>query len=568
MMKTLAISMGIVFLWQWMFPPQPPVQPVQQAPQVTSQAAPAEGSLLTELTTQGITDQAKALEPAKTLKLLSSPVHQVSINSHGQVDRWEIIEPQYLHNLPSGASEPYLISDGLAETLTRLSARSRLKEGEVKPQVAPFLSPQVRVLVNDQPLDVSYELVESAADRQSLTLRGAARGFEVERRISLAPERYGVNLALTVKNLNGEPAHLKVIGVTRALQDLTESQGGMFSPPLNMLESLCAHGDELERDPLASLKDKRAEGEPMSFNGARWVGVNNRYFMSALSAPHAVACVQSAEASEAGLKEPPAGTAPVSAQAVIYEGFLNPQASLTEELSLYGGPKKLEALKANEPNLSEAIDFGIFTPICLPMLFMMRTFFDFIPNWGVAIILLTILVKLLTLPLTVKQYRSMAAMKKIQPELQALKEQYQKSDPMRFQQESMALYKKHGVNPVAGCLPMLLMMPVYFALYRTIYSAVELYQASFFGWLNDLSMPDPYLITPVGLGLLMLLQARLNPSPGMDPAQRRMMTTFMPLMFGGMMLFLPSGLVLYIFVNTVLGIFQQVWSQKQTEQAA
>jgi YidC/Oxa1 family membrane protein insertase len=182
--------------------------------------------------------------------------------------------------------------------------------------------------------------------------------------------------------------------------------------------------------------------------------------------------------------------------------------------------------------------------------------------------LLTILVKLLTLPLTIKQYRSMAAMKKIQPEMQALKEKYQKQDPMRFQQESMALYKKHGVNPVAGCLPMLLMMPVYFALYRTIYSAVELYQASFFGWLSDLSMPDPYLITPVALGLLMLLQARLNPSPGMDPTQRKMMTTFMPLMFGGMMLFLPSGLVLYIFVNTVLGIFQQVWSQKQTEVAA
>jgi len=115
---------------------------------------------------------------------------------------------------------------------------------------------------------------------------------------------------------------------------------------------------------------------------------------------------------------------------------------------------------------------------------------------------------------------------------------------------------------------MLLMMPVYFALYRTIYSAVELYQASFFGWLNDLTMPDPYLITPVALGLLMLLQARLNPSPGMDPTQRKMMTTFMPLMFGGMMLFLPSGLVLYIFVNTVIGIFQQVWSQKQSEQVA
>jgi len=570
-MKTLAVSMAIVFLWQWMFPPQAPVEPVKPPvaqPTSAGSPPPSGGSIISELTSQSVTDQARLLGPAQTLKSLSSPVHQVSVNSHGQVDRWEVTEEQYLHYFASGKSEPYLIADSVEETRATLARRAQMKEGEERPQVAPFLSPQVSLLVNDQPLELSYTVVNSAPDGSAVTLRGSGRGFEVERTFTLAPDRYGVNVTLKVRNANAEPAHLKVIGVTRALQDLTESQGGMFSPPLNMLESLCAHGDDLERDPLTSLKDKASESEPLSFNGARWVGVNNRYFMSALSAPHAVGCVQSSTAGDAGLNEAPIGTAPVSTKAMIYEGFVNPQTTLTETLSLYGGPKKLEALKANEPSLSEAIDFGIFTPICLPMLFMMRTFFGLIPNWGVAIILLTILVKLLTLPLTIKQYRSMAAMKKIQPEMQALKEQYQKTDPMRFQQESMALYKKHGVNPVAGCLPMLLMMPVYFALYRTIYSAVELYQASFFGWLNDLSMPDPYLITPVALGLLMLLQARLNPSPGMDPTQRKMMTTFMPLMFGGMMLFLPSGLVLYIFVNTVLGIFQQVWSQKQSEQVA
>jgi len=568
-MRTLAISMGIVFLWQWMFPPQPPVKPLNQAEQsgVASVNAPQQsGSLITSLNSATIVSEAQSVSPAQPLKTLSSAVHQVVIDSHGQVSRWEITEAQYLHLLPQGGSEPYLIADQLEGVLEGLKARQSLKEGELGPQVAPFLSPQLQVLVNDQALALNYKL--SAQDESSLTLTGSGRGLEVERRFKLAPERYGVDVSIKVRNLNAEPTHVKLVGVTRALQDLNESQGGMFSPPLNMLESLCAHGDELERDALSSLKEKLEDKEPLSFSQARWVGVNNRYFMSALSTPHGIGCAQSIEPSVAGLKSAPLGTAPVSAQAVLFEGFVNPQASHEEAVSLYGGPKKLEALKANEPSLSEAIDFGIFTPICLPMLYMMRTFFGLIPNWGVAIILLTILVKLLTLPLTIKQYRSMAAMKKIQPEMQALKEKYQKQDPMRFQQESMALYKKHGVNPVAGCLPMLLMMPVYFALYRTIYSAVELYQASFFGWLSDLSMPDPYLITPVALGLLMLLQARLNPSPGMDPTQRKMMTTFMPLMFGGMMLFLPSGLVLYIFVNTVLGIFQQVWSQKQTEVAA
>lgn len=571
MIKTLAISMGIVFLWQWMFPPQPPVKQMPQEAQVSSHettVTPNTGSLVTELNGQNIITQARILEPAKPLKQLSSHVHQLSVNSHGQIGHWEIVETQYLHLLPNGESEPYLITDDLSGTLSRMTTAQGRKEGETKPQLAPFLSPQFLLLVNDQALNMSYQITESSEDGQSLTLKGSARGFEVERHFKLAPEHYGVHVTLKVRNLNTEPAHIRIVGVTRALQDLSESQGGMFSPPLNMLESLCAHGEDLERDPLTSLKDKVSDGESLSFTKARWVGVNNRYFMSAMSSKHEIGCIQSSEAKAVGLERVPLGTEAVSTKAVFFEGFLNPQSSHTEEVSLYGGPKKLEALKANEPNLSEAIDFGIFTPICLPMLYMMRTFYDFFPNWGIAIILLTILVKLLTLPLTIKQYRSMAGMKKIQPEMQELKEKYQKTDPMRFQQETMALYKKHGVNPLAGCLPMLLMMPVYFALYRTIYSAVELYQASFFAWLTDLSMPDPYFITPVGLGLLMLVQAQLNPSPGMDPAQRKMMTTFMPLMFGGMMLFLPSGLVLYIFVNTVLGIFQQIWSHKQSEQTA
>ena len=161
----------------------------------------------------------------------------------------------------------------------------------------------------------------------------------------------------------------------------------------------------------------------------------------------------------------------------------------------------------------------------------------------------------------------MAAVKVLQPEMARTKAEF-KDDPMRTQQETMALYKKHGVNPLSGCLPMLFMMPVYFALYRTIYTAVELYQANFFGWLTDLSQPDPYFITPVVLALLMLVQSKLQPtSNSMDPAQRKLLTVFMPLFFGAMMLFLPSGLVLYILVNTVLGLVQQQWSQKKMETA-
>ncbi len=562
LIQTLAISMGVVMLWQWLFPPPPPVR--QEPPPAAQERSTAEGGglSLSSLSAEAIAAQARepAAATAVALKTLSVEGKQaVQIDSHGQISEWKILEPQYLRRL-SGGEAPYALARPVESYIADRGA-----EGGA----SPFLPPSLQLMVNNKPLVGTYAEVPSAPG-VDLTLRLSASGVEVTRSFTLAADRYSVLAAVSVKNTGGADAHVRLLGVTRALQDHSESQGSMFSPPLNMLEALCAHGDDLERDALSALVDKAEDKDPMSFQGARWVGVNNRYFMSAISAEGSFSCEESAEAGAALLRAPIPGASPVSATAVWVQGdgFLKAGETLEQRLSLYGGPKKLEALNANAPSLGEAIDFGIFTPICLPMLAMMRTFFDVIPNWGIAIILLTILVKLLTLPLTVKQFKSMAAMKKIQPEMQRLKEQYQQEDPVRFQQETMALYKKHGVNPLAGCLPMLAMMPIYFALYRTIYTAVELYQAEFFGWLHDLSMPDPYFVTPVLLGLLMLAQARLNPTPGMDPTQRKMMTTFMPLMFSGMMLFLPSGLVVYIFVNTILGIFQQLYTQKQTEAAA
>jgi len=170
------------------------------------------------------------------------------------------------------------------------------------------------------------------------------------------------------------------------------------------------------------------------------------------------------------------------------------------------------------------------------------------------------------LPLTHKQYKSMASMKLIQPEMQALQAKY-KDDKLKLQQKMMELYKENNVKPLAGCLPALAMMPIYFALYRTIYSAVELFQAPFGFWIQDLSAKDPYFVTPVLLGVLMFVQTRLNPQAG-DQTQQRIMMTVMPVMFTAFMLFLPSGLVVYIAVNTVLGIVQQMLLMKKSEEAA
>ena len=232
---------------------------------------------------------------------------------------------------------------------------------------------------------------------------------------------------------------------------------------------------------------------------------------------------------------------------------------------LFLGPKDLDYLRAAAPDagLGDSVDFWIVGFLAEPMVFFLKVFHGVIPHWGVAIVLLTILVKLLLLPLTHKSFKSMQAMTKLKPEMEELRKQYG-NDKQKLNQEMMALYKRHKVNPLGGCLPLLLQMPLYIALYRSIYASVELYQAPLFGWIHDLSAPDPYYVMPLLLGASMFLQQKISPT-SVDSRQQRMMMYFMPIMFTVFMLFLPSGLVLYIFVNTLLTMVQQFLIKKKDE---
>lgn len=233
----------------------------------------------------------------------------------------------------------------------------------------------------------------------------------------------------------------------------------------------------------------------------------------------------------------------------------------TYSYTLYAGPKDIDDLEAVGGNLSEALDFGILSFLSIPMLHFLRISHSIIPSWAIAIVLLTLLVKILTFPLTQKSFKQMQQMQKLKPKMDELKTKFG-GDQQKLNQEMMALYKSHKVNPVGGCLPMLLQMPVWFALYQTIYSSVELYQAPLFGWVTNLAAPDPFFILPAILGLTMFVQQRIMPTT-MDSAQAKVMMWVMPIMFTVFMLFLPSGLVLYIFVNTVLSIGQQAMIQRK-----
>lgn len=241
------------------------------------------------------------------------------------------------------------------------------------------------------------------------------------------------------------------------------------------------------------------------------------------------------------------------------------------QMTLFTGPKQLEYLKAMGSNFDESIDFGWFGLIALPLLKVLKFSHGMTGSWPLGILILTVMVKLLLWKFTTKSMRSMYKMQRVKPELDKIKEKLteeakkrgeDRPDPQELNKQTFALYKRHGVNPLGGCLPMFIQMPVYIALYRTIYSSVELFNQPLFGWVTDLTQKDPYYVLPVVLGLVMFLQQRLMPNPGGDQTQRKMMLYGMPVMFALMMMSLPSGLTFYILVNTVLSGVQTAYLKR------
>ncbi len=238
------------------------------------------------------------------------------------------------------------------------------------------------------------------------------------------------------------------------------------------------------------------------------------------------------------------------------------QYSLTgpaEKFSLYVGPKEYDRLKAAGHELERAVDFGWFTVIAKPLFVALKYFYKLVGNWGWAIIILTVIIKVLFAPLTHKSQKSMKRMQKLQPLFAELKEKY-KGDPAKLNKEMMELYKKHKVNPMGGCLPMLIQIPVFIALYRVLGNSIELRHAPFMFWLHDLSAKDPYYVLPILMGVSMLVMQKMTPTT-MDPKQNMMMM-LMPVIMVFMFISLPSGLVLYFTVSNLLSMAQQFYINK------
>lgn len=232
---------------------------------------------------------------------------------------------------------------------------------------------------------------------------------------------------------------------------------------------------------------------------------------------------------------------------------------------LYAGPQEQEKLEAIAPGLDLVVDYGWLTIIAAPLFWVMQLFHGFIGNWGWTIIALTVMLKLIFFPLSAASYKSMAKMRLVMPQMTRIKETY-KDDRTKMNVEMMELYKREKINPLGGCLPVVVQIPVFIALYWVLLGTVEIRNAPWLGWITDLSVQDPYYVLPILMGVTMFFQTRLNPTPP-DPVQAKIMT-WMPIAFTFMFLWFPAGLVLYWTVNNLLSIAQQWYITKQIEGAA
>lgn len=251
---------------------------------------------------------------------------------------------------------------------------------------------------------------------------------------------------------------------------------------------------------------------------------------------------------------------------ILPMGNIAPGASVTLDARLYSGPQIASVLEKTAPGLELVKDYGWLTIIAKPIFWLMIHIHAVVGNWGWTIILLTMLIKAVFFPLSAASYRSMARMKALTPKMTAIRERH-KGDPQAMNREMMALYKTEKINPLGGCLPIVIQIPVFISLYWVLLASVEMRGAPWLGWIHDLTAPDPYYILPVLMAVSMFVQTKLNPTPP-DPVQAKVMM-FMPIVFSFMFFFFPSGLVLYWVVNNVLSITQQwvITRKLQTDKA-
>ncbi len=345
-----------------------------------------------------------------------------------------------------------------------------------------------------------------------------------------------------------------------------DEEGKFFQRPWQVAEGLCRHGTELYREGRDKLLERRPEDALPG--AATFAALDNTYFAMAVvpRGNEDARCRLFAEDRIVAAGQDPLGS--VFGASVGWAATPLPTGSTqTFRATVYMGPKEPALLAAVTPDgrLKETVNLGFFSFIARQLMRYLAFLHSVVGNWGVAIILLTLSIRTALLPLLAKSMKSMAMMAKLKPELDEINQRLA-DNPEAKTLATMELYRKNSVNPLSGCFPQLAQLPIWWALYTTLQTSVELFHAPFFLWWRDLSAPDPYYVLPLILGAIMFLQQKLMPPQGMDPVQAKMMTYFFPIFLTGISLFLPAGLALYMLVNSCLGILQQWYTKKQMDQ--
>jgi YidC/Oxa1 family membrane protein insertase len=548
LLLAVALALGVMFAWNLLFPP-PKEEP---KPKETPTSATPTGAMPTN--SVGLMPDGKSAPAmqrgAEQLIELSYPNATVTFSSHGGVLKsWQLTDRRYERDKTNGAVPGAPAKGQLVPQLPDTGV------GAVNFANSTFVLPAQSEWVGTK---LSDRTVKYTLDTPTLT---------VEKTFELVPEAYVVKLTVkaTAKVPAGTDAHEALAISLYGFQDPKDGGGGGQSIAPRVWNSSTLRAEEVFHTGVkAVIKKPRFE---YNFN---WTGFEHPYMLVAVAPrppapgtpPTADTVWKQTSAQESGLMR----TDVVFPRETLRAG----SATIQKEVVAYLGPKQYSQLEAVDEiagfstGFKTTVDLGWFAFIGKPLMWLLLWFYSFVQNWGIAIVLLTIVVKGLTIPFTTKSMRSMKAMAVLAPEMKGLQEKY-KNDRQRLQMETMALYKQHGANPLSGCLPILLQMPIWLALYRMLSSTGELYLQPFIpGWINDLTMSDPFHILPIVLMVTMFLQARLQPmSP--DPSQKmqqNMMKYGLPLMFGVMSFFFPAGLTLYIFTNTILSALHSIWMNK------
>jgi YidC/Oxa1 family membrane protein insertase len=367
-----------------------------------------------------------------------------------------------------------------------------------------------------------------------------ASGVEIVKSFTFYGDRYAIDLALGARNRSNTPLSGSLDLALVQQWDKSAKDSYSFAGPATLA------GDKLDQVEVDDLdKDAKTYGKE-----AVWSSLQSKYFMTA-GVPLNAAAEKVRVALAGDLLETIFVSPHLTLQPAEFRQF---------DFLLFFGPKDPALLKTADHQLEEAVHFGFFDLLAKPLLYVLVFFNGFLKNYGLAIIVLTIIIKVLFWPLTHKSYASMKAMQKLQPEMQKVREKF-KNDKERLNKELMELYKKHSVNPLGGCLPMLVQIPVFFALYKVLLDSIALRQAPFMLWLTDLSAKDPYYITPLLMGASMFVQQKMTPTTA-DPMQAKIFM-FMPVVFTFLFLNFPSGLVIYWLVNNLLTIAQQYYINRR-----